>query len=101
MLNNAGGPVENSVEFKVCFKEHQNIIHNCLQQHAKALLLHVKDTLVFINKITETEHIRKDKFPVTLDVKSLYNNTSNHKEIKAAKELLNSLKQKRCKRRLS
>ena len=83
------------------FQRTSNFIDNCLQQHAKALLLHVKDALVFINKITEREHIRKDKFPVTLDVKSLYNNTSNHKEIKAAKELLNSLKQKRCKRGLS
>ena len=35
-------------------------------------------------------------FSVTLDVTLLYNNISNHKEIKAAKEALNSLKQKRC-----
>ena len=53
-----------------------------------------KDTPDFIDKINGAETITETTFLVTLDVKSLYINISNHKGIKPAKGSLNSVLQK-------
>ena len=46
-------------------------VDHYLQPHINALPSYIKDTSDFINKISETENMTKDKFLVTLDVKSL------------------------------
>ena len=58
------------------------------QPHAKSLLSYIKDTSDFINRINETNDVKKD---VTLGVKSLYTNIPNCGRIEAVKSTLNSV----------
>ena len=90
--NIPGRPVVNSVECHT--SKISKFADHCLQPHAKSLPSYIQDTSDFINRISETIDINKDTILVTLDVKSLYTNISNHEGIEAVKSALNSVSQK-------
>ena len=50
----------------------------------------LKDTTDFINKLENVKDTSEDSILVTLDVKALYTNISNHKGIEAVEETLNN-----------
>ena len=60
-------------------------VDHYLQTHTKALPCHVTDTTDFINKLENVKDTSKDSILVTLDVKALYTNISNHEGIETVK----------------
>ena len=56
--------------------------------------LYINDTSDFIGRINETKDVNKETNLVTLDIKSLYTNISNHERIETVKSTLNSVSQK-------
>ena len=70
------------------------ILDHLPHPHTKSLSSYIKDTSDFINRINETKYIHEDAILMTLDVRSLYTNYTNHEGIETVKGALNSVSQK-------